>query len=134
MDGSDREGCAISDVLVVNGDSAICLDWKTGARRDKRGKLKEISNDQLVINFIVAALWYPEIKKFTGRYIYVGEQDPAHRTPGLELTRAELVPQMKDLMGKIKNIKDSMESGVWQKRTSGLCRNYCGVADCPHCG
>ena len=133
-----KEGCGriISDVLIVNGEKCGVYDYKSGSRRDKKGNPKTISNDQLIINCIAAAIHFPELKEFNAKYIYVSEPDPAFRTPGFDkpLTRAELLPHLQHLQGKLQRMKEAIAYENYPYRVQGLCRAWCGAFDCPHNG
>lgn len=132
-----KEGCGriISDVLIVDGDKCFVADYKTGKRRDKNGNPKTISNDQLYINCLAAAIHFPELKHFNGKYIYVSEPDPAFRTPGIEpLERKDLLPHLQNLTGKLKRMKEAIAYENYPYKVQGLCRAYCGAFDCPHNG
>lgn len=132
-----KEGCGriISDVFIKKGNKVTVLDWKTGKRRDKHGNPKTISNDQLIINCIAAAIHYPDAQYFNAKYIYVSETDPAFRTPGIEpVERKDLLPHLKTLTEKINRMKEAILYDVFPYRVQGLCRAYCGAFDCPHNG
>ena len=131
-----KEGCGriISDVLVIDGNKVGVFDYKTGKRRDKQGNPKTISNDQLIINCIAAAIHYPDAQEFNGKYIYVSEQDPKFKTPGFDkpLSRAELLPHLKVLTEKIARMKEAIAYDNYKYQPSGLCRGWCKIPECPH--
>ena len=128
-------GRVISDVLVLRGDEAFVYDYKGGKRRDKNGNLKTISNTQLIINSLSVAIHFPHITRFSGKYIYLGEADPQHRTPGMApMERKDLLPHLQELQAKIKRVKEAVEYDNFAFRPSGLCRAYCPSYDCPHNG
>lgn len=126
-------GRIISDVFIKKGNKITVLDWKTGKRRDKKGNPKTISNDQLIINCIAAAIHYPEVQHFNAKYIYVSEPDPAFKTPGIEpLERKDLLPHLKNLTEKIKRMKEAILYENYPYSPSGLCRGWCKIPECPH--
>ena len=117
------EGRMILDfgVLTEDGD-LILVDYKSGKMKDDLTQLK--------IYALMMALQKPEAKKIIFKYIWLKD----NKTTGGELTRGDMLPIAKDLLKKIERMKVAWDSEVFIKRQNALCKNWCGVLDCPNCG
>jgi hypothetical protein len=80
---------------------------------------------------IFAALHYKEYQKFQGKYIWL-KVDQITGTP--VLSRQEILPVLQGILRRVQRMEDAIIADTFQQRPSGLCRNWCPVRKCPHCG
>ncbi len=112
---------SISDILRITGDTALVVDWKLGKRKPTA---------QLVLNALMVFYNYPEVNtvhtSFEWLQFKVADKD-THTRDQIPALWAKFVPDLTQYVQAFKR-------DVWQKRSSGLCRNYCVVTTCEHCG
>ena len=121
-DYESGEGRMIADVYVLNGENLFIADWKTGKVKDDHFQLK--------VYALLLALKHPQVKKITYKYIWT----KTGQVTGGELVKQDLVEIAKELKAKLSLVKQAWEHENYPQRPSGLCKNWCGVTDCPHCG
>ena len=107
----------IVDAMLISRDqkTIICVDWKTGKKRDA-------SMQHDFIKHCVAA-HYPQVEKILTIFVYLfsGESDRQEYQPGGHLT------QMKINMGLL---SDAHLHNQFLPKPSGLCKNWCDVISC----
>mgnify|MGYP000862295896 CR=1 FL=1 len=118
----DGVGRMIADVAVLSGNTLYVFDWKTG-------KVKQ-DQFQLRVYSLLLAIKYPQIEKIVYKYIWVKDDV----VTGGELLRKELVPVAKELRQRIEEVKRAWDNENFPTILGGLCKKWCGVTDCPHCG
>ena len=114
-----------ADVLIVNGDKLTVWDYKTG-------KVKP-EPEQVKLMCAFAALYFPQAQTFDGKLLFLKHDrvEPCFEKP---ITRAELKPILKDTLAQVARMQQAVDCETFVAKKSGLCRNYCGVTTCPHCG
>jgi len=100
------------DVLVIVGDEAAVMDWKTGKR----------NADQFQMQMFAAQVFkhYPEVQKVKTSLVWLKtmEMDTnTYKRSGMNAIWAEI-------MKRIQRIHSSLEYDNWPAKPSGLCR-YC---------
>ena len=106
------------DVVKVAQTRAAILDWKTG-------KIK-VNNTQLMLMAQCVFSNFPAVQKVHTAFVWLQEDC----TTPLEFTREELADEWLSVLDRVKTLEDAVKTGVFPKRPSGLCKKYCGVADC----
>ena len=119
----DAWGRGVIDVAVIKDGVAKIFDWKSG-----RVKLDEL---QLKIFCMFLALVRRDIERFEARFIWL--KDDSVSAP-IILNRSEIFPILKDVLARVERMEQAWNAEIFQARTSGLCKNYCGVEECPHNG
>lgn len=108
----------IIDVLLVKGDRAYALDWKTGKRK--------LGNKQLKLFALLVFLHHPEIISVKTGFIWLKEgkrdYETFHRSEESELWQA--------FVGDLAQYNAAFKADVWTPRKSGLCRGWCPVTSC----
>jgi len=96
----------------------------------KSGKVKD---DPTQLNLMCAceALLDQSIQKFEGRYIWLKNKTVS--APVL-LDRKDLVAIWRDILARVARMRQAWDSQIFQARSSGLCKQYCPVTTCAHCG
>jgi hypothetical protein len=110
---------AIVDLMIVNGNTAIIIDWKTG----------KVKNDftQLGLSAAVASRWMPEIELFKTAFIWTKSKQASPKN----YTLTKLQEVWNDLIPRAEKIESARATTSFPACPSGLCR-YCPVASCPH--
>lgn len=100
------------DVLVLLGDTAVVMDWKTGKHKP----------DFFQMNMFAAQVFkhYPEVQKIKTSLVWL-------KTMGIDTevySRLNMNELWADVMRRISMIYKSLEHDNWPAKPSGLCR-YC---------
>jgi len=98
------------DVLVLRGDTAYVMDWKTGRRNPDFFQLKLFAVQVLkhfpdVQHVKTSLVWLKHLQMDTEEY-----------------SREQSNEIWAEIMGKIRRIYSSLEHDKWPARPSGLCR------------
>jgi hypothetical protein len=98
------------DVLVLRGDTAYVMDWKTGRRNPDFFQLKLFAVQVLkhfpdVQHVKTSLVWLKQLQMDTEEY-----------------SREQSNEIWAEIMGKIRRIYSSLEHDKWPARPSGLCR------------
>ena len=120
---------AQADLLVMNGEHALSVDWKTGKEPDERYELLP-RNFQLRITAMMIFLHFPRIRSVTSKYVYLTEGT----STSFDMPKEDLrlfIPQVYDEAAKIQH---AVNDNHWPPRPSGLCKKYCGVSTCEYWG
>ena len=107
------------DVLIVSGDTAVVMDWKTGKRRP----------DFFQMQIFAAQVFkhFPDVTTVKTSLVWL--KDMAMDTEVYQRKYVNAV--WTDIIRKIKRIHDSLDNETWPAKPSGLC-NYCPARhDCP---
>jgi len=98
------------DVLVLAGETAVVMDWKTGKR----------NADQFQMQLFAAQVFkhYPEVVRTKTSLVWLKTMEMDTET----YNRAEVNSIWADVMGRIQRIHDAVEHDNWPARPSGLCR------------
>jgi hypothetical protein len=110
---------AIVDLLVIDGDTAIIVDWKTGKPKD--------DPTQMALTAAVLSRWMPEIKFFKTAFVFV-----KHRKIILHVFQLEDMPDIwAGFYTRVNKMVVARKTASFPAKPSGLCR-YCPVTDCVH--
>ena len=100
------------DVLVIIGNDAVVMDWKTGKR----------NADQFQMQMFAAQVFkhFPDVQRVKTSLVWLKtmEMDTS------QYNRIDINPIWAEVMKRIQRIHDAYEHGNWPARPSGLCR-YC---------
>jgi len=100
------------DILVISGDMANVMDWKTGKR----------NADQFQMQLFAAQVFkhYPEVTRVKTSLVWLKDM-----TMDTEVYyRSDVNTIWAEVMKRIQRINDSLEHDNWPAKPSGLCR-YC---------
>lgn len=100
------------DILVISGDMANVMDWKTGKR----------NADQFQMQLFAAQVFkhYPEVTRVKTSLVWL--KDMAMDTETYYRSGVNTI--WAEVMKRIQRINDSLEHDNWPAKPSGLCR-YC---------
>ena len=113
----------IADLLIINGDKAFLVDYKTS----KNAKYADVKQ----LDILAAAVFtlFPEIKRIKSALVFVVSN---------EFVRKDHEAAWKDSYFKLFNpeldrLAGAFDSGVWNAVTSPLCK-FCPVKQCEYNG
>jgi len=106
------------DVLIVKGDTAVVMDWKTGKRYP----------DFFQLSLFAAQTFkhFPEVKKVKTSLVWLKSMSMDTE----QYSRERVNELWADIMGRIRNIYKSLEHDNWPAKPSGLCRFCPARHDC----
>jgi len=110
---------SIADVLVVDGDTAYCLDYKTGKVKDNPTQL------QL---FAAMVMWhFPQVTTVKTSFIWL----KFNEVTNTKYERRFLESLWNGLRPRFKKVQEVIDLGVFKAKPSGLCP-WCPAKDiCP---
>lgn len=108
------------DILLVSGDQALVVDWKTGKRRPDMFQLRLFAG--LVFRH------YPEVESVKTMLVWTKE----NATDTEVINRSEYNGIFAEVLGKINRIYDAYENDVWPGKPSGLCKFCPAKNDCTY--
>jgi RecB family exonuclease len=110
---------SIADVLVVDGDTAYCLDYKTGKVKDNPTQL------QL---FAAMVMWhYPEVKTVKTSFMWLRFNEMTNA----KYERRFLGALWRGLEPRFDKVQEVIDLGVFNTKPSGLCPWCPAKAICP---
>ncbi len=110
---------SIADVLVVDGDKAYCLDYKTGKVKDNPTQL------QL---FAAMVFWhFPDVQVVKTSFLWLKFNEATNT----QYERRFLSSLWRNLQPRFEQVQETIELGVFDAKPSGLCP-WCAAKDiCP---
>ena len=110
---------SIADVLVVNGDTAYCLDYKSGKVKDNPTQL------QL---FAAMVMWhFPEVHKVKTSFVWLAHNEVTNST----YERRFLDALWRALKPRFDKVQETIELDVFTPKPSALC-GWCPAEEiCP---
>ena len=106
------------DILVINGDLAVVMDWKTGKR----------NADQFQMRLFAAQVFkhFPDVQKVKTSLVWLKTMEMDTET----YYRTEVNELWADIMKRIQRIYTSLNHDNWPTKPSGLCRFCPARHDC----
>lgn len=100
------------DVLVIVGNDAVVMDWKTGKR----------NADQFQMQMFAAQVFkhFPEVQRVKTSLVWLKTMEMDTN----QYNRIDMNAIWAEVMKRIQRIHDAYDHGNWPARPSGLCR-YC---------
>lgn len=114
----------IVDLLIIDGDSARVVDYKTG----KNAKYADVGQLQLMALSVFKH--FPQVRKVNGALLFVIANAMVKQS--YSVTDEGVL--WKPWLQKYAALAKAHETGVWNPRPSGLCRKHCPVVECAHNG
>lgn len=112
----------IGDVVRINRDVALVLDWKTG----------KILEDSVQLMLMAQCLFshFPEIKYVRSSFVWLKEDC---ETPEL-LSRQEVADQWVGLLDRVNGMEQASKDMNYPPKPGHLCKSWCPVTSCPFHG
>jgi hypothetical protein len=109
----------IGDVVRIDRDLALILDWKTG----------KILDDSVQLMLMAQCLFshYDQLKYVRSEFVWLKEDCT---TPEL-FTRQEVANQWSGLLERVHALETASRTLTYPPKPSGLCKRHCPVASCP---
>jgi hypothetical protein len=109
----------IADLLVIDGDTATVIDYKTGKRKP---------TEQLALYAAYVFAAYSGIKTVKTAFIWLKE-----KKIDKEVFSREQLPEIwQSFLPRVRRLEIAYEKGAWAPKPSGLCRGWCAVKQCEH--
>jgi len=113
----------VADVLILGDDAAHIIDWKTGKVKPEM--------DQLVLIATCVMVHYPQVFNISAELVWLG----FNTKTTMECTVDDIVEFWNGPMfDRVEKLQTAHETGIFPPKPSGLCRRYCAVTTCEHCG
>jgi CRISPR/Cas system-associated exonuclease Cas4 (RecB family) len=114
----DRWVRGVVDLLIVDGDSAYIVDYKTGSNRYPDPK-------QLKLMALMTFAYFPEVKSIKAGLLFV-----LHNTFIDESYKREDTDKLWSVFEPdLKRLEIAFENSVWPAKPGGLC-GWCPVSNC----
>jgi hypothetical protein len=110
---------SIADVLVVNGQKAYCIDWKTGKPKD--------NPTQLQLFAAMVFHHFPGVDEVRTSFVWLNH----NKTTDVVYKRAMLPHIWLALEPRFDKLQEVVDLGVFKAKPSGLCRWCSAMAICP---
>lgn len=113
-----------ADVVLINGENALAIDWKTG----------KVSKDSVQLMLMAQCIFAhnPQVKRV--RTMYVWLQFPDAEPVIEDYDRQEVANAWIGLLLRVKLMEEAYNTQTYPPKPSGLCRKHCPVVSCPHHG
>jgi hypothetical protein len=119
--GKDVWWRGIVDLLIVDGDVAHMVDYKTG----KNAKYADMKQLDLMAGAIFCH--FPEVMKIKSGLAYVVSNEFPKKTH----YRKHLDDYLSVFDPQLDMLENAIDSGVWNPKSGPLC-SFCPVVDCEH--
>ena len=109
----------IGDVVRLDRDLALVLDWKTG----------KILEDSVQLMLMAQCLFshYPQLKYVRSEFIWLKHDA---QTPEL-FSRQEVADQWVGLLDRVNSLETASKTMTYPPKPGYLCKKYCPVQSCP---
>jgi hypothetical protein len=114
----------IADLLIIDGDTAMIVDYKTGKSS------QYADTKQLELLALLTFKHFPHVQSIKAGLLFVVAQD---------LVKASFVNNTQEMawsrwLPEIQRLEAAMTNNVWNARPNFTCRKFCHVKDCEHNG
>jgi hypothetical protein len=109
---SDAWFRGIADVLIVDGDRATCIDWKTGKKREDM--------TQLMLFSCMVMFTFPQINTVQSAFVWLKSEETTTCTVDREAAEKFWVR----MQSQFDKVQEAVDVGVFTAKTSALC-NWC---------
>lgn len=109
----------VIDLAIIQGTTAIVIDWKTG-------KVKDDPTQNALIAAVLSR-WMPEIALFKTMFVWLQSKGitPKSYTP------EQFTPVWNNLLPRVAKIEEARKTTSFAATPNGLC-GWCPVKSCPH--
>ena len=114
----------VIDLLIVSGDQAFIVDYKTGANS------RHADLAQLELCALAVFKHFPKLQKIKAGLLFLCSNEfiKTHYEPAIQDTQWQPWIESAALLEK------SVENNTWPKKHNFTCAKHCPVADCDFCG
>jgi hypothetical protein len=107
----------IIDLVIIHGEKAVVLDYKTGKR-------KPSEQLDLYANYMFAH--FPQVKSVVTTYVWLKEK----RLDRKKVDRSQSAELWQAMLPRIAKLESAHRRDSWPERPSGLCNGWCPVTSC----
>lgn len=112
----------IADLLIINGDKARIIDWKTSKNS------KYADRKQLELLSLLVFKHFSDVKTVSAGLVFLVADD---------LVAAKYERDMQEeswqrWLGEARLLDEAFKNDVWNPRPNFTCRGWCPVSDCEH--
>lgn len=110
----------IIDLTIVQGDTAIVVDYKTG----------KVKNDptQMAVNASVLSRWMPEVGLFKTLYVWLQSEQLTPKNYTLSMFPGVWT----SVLPRVAKIEEARKTTTFPAQPGPLCKGWCPVKSCPH--
>jgi hypothetical protein len=108
---------AITDLTIVNGDTAAVIDYKTGKPKPQSAQLK--------LTAAVTFHTYPQIQTIHNSFLWLN----GGSTPNETFHREDVPKLWQEFAPRVQRLEEAHQQNKFPKKPSGLCNKWCPV---PH--
>ena len=112
----------IADLLVINGDKARIVDYKTSKSSRYADK------KQLELLSLLTFKHFPQVKSIKAGLLFLVIKDLV----GAEFTADQQTEAWGKWIPETNQLESAMITDVWNPRPNFTCRGWCAVTDCEH--
>lgn len=114
----------IADLLVINGDEAKIVDYKTGK------SAQYADTKQLELLALLVFKHFPNVKHVKAGLVFFVAKS---------LVKAEFTEDQQSIawtrwLPEIERLETALETDMWNPKPNFTCRKFCAVVDCEHNG
>lgn len=114
----------VADLLIVDGESAILVDYKTGK------SARYADTKQLEILSLAVFKHFPEVQHIKAGLLFVVSKEFIQ----CEFFRDGQKEMWTNWFGDLQRLERAYEHSVWNPQPNFTCRNHCPVKDCEYHG
>jgi len=114
----------IADLVILNGDTAWVIDYKTG-KSDRYA-----DKGQLELMALAMFKYYPDLKKVRAGLLFVVPKSLIKDNYSID----QAPPMWEHWMREYNRMDTAFKKDVWNPNPSGLCKRHCPVTQCVHNG
>lgn len=112
----------IADLLIINGDKARIVDWKTSKNSRYADK------KQLELLSLLVFKHFPEVKKVQAGLVFLVADDLVPAKYDREIEEEA----WQKWLGETHRLDQAFQTDVWNPKPNFTCRGWCPVEDCEH--
>ena len=114
----------IADLLIIDGDEAKIVDYKTGK------SAQYADTKQLELLALLVFKHFPQVKHVKAGLVFLVAES---------LVKAEFTEDQQSIawtkwLPEIERLETALETDVWNPKPNFTCRKFCAVVDCEHNG
>jgi hypothetical protein len=108
----------IIDVLLIKGDRARAIDWKTGKRK--------VDSKQLKLFALLVFIFYPHVNTVKTDFVWLKTNERDSEI----FTRAQEAELWQEFLPSLAKFNTAFKLEIFPPRKSGLCNGWCPVTSC----
>lgn len=113
----------IADLLIVDGDTAFIVDYKTG-------KPTYADPNQLKLMALMVFAKFPEVQRIKSGLMFISYNSFFPE----EYTRAASSELWESFRNDLNRLSVAYDNSIWPASPTGLCKRYCPVSTCKYYG